>query len=45
VNFVQHFYTELMERKSTKQSKATRNYKLIQRYSSAGKTTTGEAGS
>jgi hypothetical protein len=33
VNFLQHFYIEVVERKLTKQSEATRNYKLIQRYS------------
>lgn len=44
-NFLQHFYTEVTERTSSKQCEATRNYKLIQRYSFEAKTTTGEAGS
>jgi len=34
-----------LERKLSKQSEATRNYKLIQWYSFEEKTTTGEAGS
>jgi hypothetical protein len=45
VNFLQQFYAEVMERKLSKQSEATRNYKLTQKYSFEENTTTGEAGS